>query len=101
GPTWLRSAEGSLSGAALASRVSGAVSAMDRVEQWQDANLLVSGPVSDRVGLADAGSWRNLSHVAAMAAAASTDRVASGFAHVVFAATDRDDFRALAWVQRA
>jgi len=31
----------------------------------------------------------------------ATDRVASGFAHVVFAATSRDDVRALGWVQRA
>jgi hypothetical protein len=99
GATWLRSAEGSFSGSALVSRVSGAVPAVDRVDQWQDANVMVSGPVTGRVGLAAAGSWRNLSHVAAPGAA-SIDRVASGFAHVVFAATPRDDIRALGWLQR-
>ena len=99
GATWLRSAEGSFSGSALVSRVSGAVPAVDRVDQWQDANVMVSGPVTGRVGLAAAGSWRNLSHVAAPGAA-SIDRVASGLAHVVFAATPRDDIRALGWVQR-
>jgi len=90
GATWLRSAEGSLSGSALVSGVSGAVPAVDRVDQWQHANLMISGPVTGRVGLAAAGSWRNLSHVAVPGATASTDRVASGFAHVVFAATARD-----------
>ena len=49
---------------------------------------MVSGPLTDRLGLVAAGSWRRLSHVAAPNASdRRRDRVASGFAHLVFAAT--------------
>ncbi len=71
------------------------------MNQWQDANAIVSGPLTDRVGLAAAASWRGLSHIAAPSATATDDHAASGFAHLVFAATPRDEIRALGWVQQA
>src|ERR1700730_9109986 len=64
GTQWLRTIEGSLSGPALVSDGSSPVPVVDRVRQWQDGSVLVSGPVTDRLGLAAAGSWRGLSHVA-------------------------------------
>ena len=96
---WLREIEGWASSAPLVSNAPGPIPAVDHVEQWQDATVLISGPLTDRAGLVAAGSWRRLAHVAVPSLAATTDRVASGFAHVVFGATPRDEIRALGWVQ--
>jgi hypothetical protein len=100
GTKWFRAVEGSLSGPPLVSEGIGPAPAVDRVHQWQDGSVLMSGPVTDRLGLVAAGSWRGLSHVAAPTAGATSDRVASGFAHLVFAASPRDEVRALGWGQR-
>ena len=100
GATWLRTVEGSWSAPALVATGGGAVPAVDRVRQWQDANVMVSGPLTDRIGLVAAGSWRGLSHIVAPSVSAISDGVASGFAHLVFAASSRDEIRALGWVQR-
>ena len=100
GATWMRAFEGTLSGSALVSQGTGTVPAIDRVSQWQDANVLVSGPVTEHLGFAAAGSWRGLSHVAAPSLNATSDHVASGFAHLVFAATPRDEVRAFGWAQQ-
>src|SRR4029450_2338313 len=58
------------------------------------------GPCSNRVGLVAAGAWRRLSHVAAPTTSATSDRLSSGFANVVFAATPLDEIRTVGWVQR-
>src|SRR5712691_3285120 len=101
GTKWVRAVEGSLSGPPLVSEGTGPVPVVDRVRQWQDGSVLMSGPVTDRLGLVAAGSWRGLSHVAAPNSGATNDRVASGFAHLVLTASPRDEVRALAWGQRA
>ena len=100
GTRWVRTIEGSLSGPALVAEGNGPVPVVDRVRQWQDGSVLVSGPVTDRLGLVAAGSWRGLSHVAAPSASATSDQVTSGLAHLVFAASPRDEVRALGWVQQ-
>jgi hypothetical protein len=101
GATWSRAIEGSLSGPPLVSDVAGAVPAVDRVRLWQEGVAFVSGPVTDRLGLVAGGSWRGSSHVPAPSLIDTSDRVASGFSHLVFKATSRDELRALGWVQRA
>src|SRR6185295_1136050 len=98
---WVHQVGGWLSGPGLVSEGTSAVPVVDRVRHWQDGNVLVSGPVTNRLGLVAAGSWRGLSHVAAPGTSATSDRVASGLAHLVFAATPRDEVRALGWAQRA
>jgi hypothetical protein len=99
GSSWSRSVEGTFSAPALVSDVPGAVPVVDAVRQWQDWHAMISGPMSDRLGLLAAGSWRRLSHVAASSPIETSDTVASGFAHVVFAATPRDQIRTIGWVQ--
>ena len=74
GTRWVRTIEGSLSGPALVAEGNGPVPVVDRVRQWQDGSVLVSGPVTDRLGLVAAGSWRGLSHVAAPSASATSDQ---------------------------
>jgi hypothetical protein len=100
GTSWFRAIEGSRSGPSLVSGGTSPVPAVDRAREWQDGNVLISGPVTDRLGLVAAGSWRGLSHVAAPGVNATGDRVASGVAHLVFTAGARDEVRALGWAQR-
>jgi hypothetical protein len=97
--TWQRLVEASLSAPALVTGVSGSVPAVDLLHQWQDATVMVSGPLSDRVGLVASGSWRGLSQYAGASKNTTTDQIASGFAHLVFAATPRDEVRVLGWAQ--
>ncbi len=97
---WMRSFEGSLSGGFLTSGATQPVAAVDRVDHLGDASFAISGPVSPRVGLAAAGSWRNLSHVAVTSSDAVGDSVGSAFVHTTFAATPGDDVSAIAWLQR-
>ena len=100
GAKWFRAIEGSLSASPFVSGPSGAVPAIDRVDALQDVSALVSGPLTDRLGLVAAGAWRGLSHVATPETNTTSDSSASGFAHLVFAATARDEIRALGWLQR-
>jgi len=100
GTTWSRAVEGMFAAPAFVAGVSGTVPAVDRVEHAQEGAVSLGGPLSDRVGISVAGSWRNLSHTALPSADATSDRAASAFAHFVVAATPRDEFRALGIVQR-
>ena len=98
---WTRTIDASLSVPALVAGTTGAVPAVDRVDTWLDGTAIVSGPLTPRLGIVAAGSWRRLSHVAAPNPLATADYLASGFGHLVFAATGRDEIRALAMLQQA
>ena len=100
GPTWFRTIEGSFSAPALVSDRTAGVPDVDRVREMQDGTFVTGGPLSNRVGLVAAGAWRRLSHVAAPSTSATSDRLSSGFANVVFAATPLDELRTVGWVQR-
>ena len=99
GAAWSRTIEGSLTGSPLLAIGGGAAPAVDRVTGRLDGTAIVGGPITPELGIVAAGSWRQLTHVAAPATSELTDRVGSGFAHVVFAASPRDEIRALGWVQ--
>jgi hypothetical protein len=99
GAAWVRSIEGAVSGGFLTPGAIHPIPAVDRVDHLLDGSFAMSGPLSPRVGLAAAGSWRNLSHAAASADAAC-DEVGSGFVHTTFAATPDDDVRVIGWLQR-
>ncbi len=101
GATWSRTLDGSLSGSPLSAAPAGSVPAVDRVDNWLDGTAIVSGPITPRLGIVAAGAWHRLTHVAAAATTELTDSVGSGFAHLVFAATPRDEIRALGWAQQA
>ena len=100
GTSWVRSFEGSLAGGFLTADATPPVPAVDRVDHLADGSFAISGPVSPRVGLAAAGSWRSLSHVAVPSTAAAGDTVGSAFVHATFAATPDDSVRAIGWLQR-
>ncbi len=100
GTNWVRSFEGSLSGGFLTSGTAQPVAAVDRVDHLADGSFAISGPVSPRIGLAAAGLWRNLSHVAATSGDPADDTIGSAFVHATFAATPDDEIRAIGWLQR-
>jgi hypothetical protein len=100
GASWVREFDGAAAGGFLVSGASSPVAAVDRVEHWGDAGFAVSGPVTARLGLAAAASWRGLSHFENGSVDASTDHVANAFAHVAFAATPADEVHGIAWLQR-
>jgi len=97
---WVREIEGSLSGSPLVAGGSGGIPVIDRPTGLGEGSGLMSGPVTDRLGLVAAGSWRRLSHVAAPNPDATIDSAGSAFVHLVFAATPRDEVRTIAWAQR-
>ena len=114
GTRWVRSFEGSLSGGFMTPGAIQPIPAVDRVNHLADGSFAISGPVSPRVGLAAAGSWRNVSHVpsctfsspacpsrtvAATSGDAASDHVGSAFGHVTVAATPNDAVRVIGWLQ--
>jgi hypothetical protein len=102
GSVWTRTIEGSLSFPRFVALGDGGVPPIDRVDNWQDGTAIVSGPLTPTLGLVGAGSWRHLSHVAAIApTTAASDYSVSGFAHLIVAATPRDEVRALGWLQQS
>jgi hypothetical protein len=100
-PAWSRTIDGSFSASPLIVTAPGTVPAIDRVDAWQSGTAIVSGPLTPRLGIVAAGTARHLSHVPAVSPVSTGDHTASGFAHLVFAATPRDEVRALGWLQRA
>ncbi len=100
GTTWVRSFEGSVSGGFLTPGAIQPVPPVGRVDHLGDGSFAISGPVSPRIGLAAAGSWRNLSHFASTSSDAAEDDVGSAFVHATFAATPNHDVRAIGWLQR-
>jgi hypothetical protein len=100
GSTWVREIEGAASGSLFVTEGRGPIPVVDRPTGFWDGAALASGPISDRLGVVAAASWRRLSHVAAPSPEATTDSATSAFAHLVFAATPRDEVRTLAWAQR-
>ena len=101
GARWSRSVEGSLSFGPLVGSAGGLVPAVDRVDNRLDGTAIVSGPLTPKLGIVAAGTWRHLSHVAAPGPRETADRAGSGFGHLVFTATPRDEIRMLGWAQQA
>src|SRR5436190_6794802 len=64
-------------------------------------SALVSGPVGDRAGLVLAGSWNGSSRYKRADPTLVSGSIASLFAHVVLAATPRDEARIIGWAQRS
>jgi hypothetical protein len=100
GAIWSRTFDGSLSFSPLVATAGGTVPAIDRVNDLADGTAIVSGPITPRLGIVAAASWQRLAHVAAPNTSELTDHAGSAFAHLVFAATPRDEVRALGWLQR-
>jgi hypothetical protein len=72
-----------------------------RLEEYAHGSGLVSGPISDQLGLTAGGTWASSRSLTRELAPSTRSTLGSGFAHVAFAPSPNREWRALAWVQRA
>lgn len=101
GSAWAGMFSGSGSGGGLASGApSGKAVPIARLKDFAHGSGVVSGPLSDRVGLVASGTWARGNSFARELLADTTKTNASGFAHVVFAPSPSREWRVLGWVQQ-
>ena len=102
GRSWTRTFDGSFSHPGLlARREATNPPAIARLHAWNYADLFVGGPiVPGRVGLVAAGDWTRSSKFERNDPTVLDARVESGFAHLEFTPSDRENVRTIAWVQR-
>src|SRR6185436_3682417 len=101
GSTWTRFIEGSGAGGGLIAKPStSAAVPIETLRQWSHAGLYVSGPLSPRVGLMADVEWAGGRQFERNSLAQADGQAASVFSHLVFKRTDRDEIRAVGWIQR-
>jgi hypothetical protein len=73
-----------------------------RLTAWNRGSLVTRGSISrGRAGLVLAGAWTGASERDRGAPLSRDSDVGSAFAHLIVAATQKDEVRTIAWVQRA
>ena len=98
-PHWTGAVEVSGSGGGLvAAPPAGKAPPIARLEDSIGASGMISGPMTDRMGLAAGGSWTSASAFARAPAAAGGQQARSAFAHVTTGPAGRD-LRTLVWIQ--
>lgn len=98
---WTRVVEGSVAGSGLVATPSTSVAPpIDTLSHWTQGSLLVSGPVSPRVGLMAAVQWAGADQVGRTGVKQAEGQAGSVFANLVYTPTSRDEVRTVGWVQR-
>ncbi|HUK34797.1 MAG TPA: hypothetical protein VLV86_12830, partial [Vicinamibacterales bacterium] len=100
GATWTTTIEASASGESFVASPPFGPPAIETLTQWSHGDVLVSGPVSPRVGLVAAVDWAGASQVERAGVKEADGQAASAFAHLVFTPTATDEVRTVGWVQR-
>lgn len=101
GRSWLRTVSGSGSGGSLAAGPpANQPPPVVRLNDWANGSALVSGPLSDRLGLVAAATVSGGTQYMREQLATTRDTLGSGFAHLVFAPRADREWRTLAWVER-
>jgi hypothetical protein len=72
-----------------------------RLDQHARGAALVSGPLTEGLGLAAGGTWAGSRSFHREREPSSRNTLVSGFAHLTLAASAHREWRAFAWVQRA
>jgi len=76
--------------------------AIARLDGWQSASVLLSGPiVPERAGVVFGASLANSTHFERADPTQLKDQLGSLFTHLVFTPDQRDEVRITGWVQRA
>ena len=102
GTAWTRMFTGAASGGSLAaSAPTGHPVPIARVSSYGHGSGLLSGPVTERLGLSVAGAWARGESLAREQQADTRSTRGSGFAHLIFAPSRERELRVLGWVQRA
>jgi hypothetical protein len=98
--TWNRTIEASTSHFGASPSGSDALPAIARLDGWDRATILASGPiVPDRLGLVAGGSWTRGSQFERAETAPVVSDVAAAFGHLVFTPTSHDEIRTIGWLQ--
>ena len=98
---WTRTVDFSASGSALvAGPAAGGPPAIEQLSDWTHGGLLVSGPLSPRLGLVAAAEWAGASQVERTGVAQARGQAASLFANLVFTPNAADEIRTVGWIQR-
>ena len=70
-----------------------------RLDDWIQGSGVVSGPLTDRLGIVAGGSWTQASKFIRELTPVSDSDLASGFAHLVYAPSASTEWRTLGWLQ--
>jgi hypothetical protein len=98
---WTRTVEASAAGKGfVADPAAGGPPAIEQLSDWTHGSLLVSGPLSPRVGLVAAADWAGASQVERTGVGQARGQAASLFANLVFTPNSADEIRTIGWIQR-
>jgi hypothetical protein len=98
---WTRVIEGSVAGSGLVATPStSAAPPIEALNHWTQGSLLVSGPVSPRVGLMAAVQWAGADQVERTGVKQAEGQAGSVFANLVYTPSPREEVRTVGWVQR-
>jgi len=98
---WTRVLEASGAGPSLVAKPSTTVAPpIETLSQWAQGRVLLSGPLSPRVGVMTAVEWAQAAQFERAGAKQADGRVASVFANMVFAPSAYEELRTVGWVQR-
>jgi len=99
---WMTLAHVFGSGGSLAAPTpSGAIPPVARLDDWAHGSALVSGPLTDRLGMVAGGTWTQASKFVRELTPVSDSDLASGFVHLVYAPSPSTEWRTLGWLQGA
>jgi len=98
---WTSIIDASGAGTSFVARPSStAAQPIETLRQWSHGGLLVSGPVSPRVGLVADVEWAGASQVNRTGVTEADGQAASVFAHLVYTPDPLNQLHAVGWVQR-
>ncbi len=101
GTSWTRTIDAAFAPPGLLSRtVTTNPPAITRLNSWNYADLFAAGPlVPGRVGLVVSGDWTRASHFERSDPTVLDASIGSGFGHLEFTPSERDNVRTIVWVQ--
>jgi hypothetical protein len=101
GATWTRVFDVSAASPGFVTApAAGSPASIERLRQWQHSGLLLSGPVTSRLGLAVAGDWSKTSQFERASATAADSESATGLINLVYAPDPRTELRTVGWAGR-
>ena len=98
GATWTRAFDASAASPGfVAAPVAGAPTSIEHLRQWQHGGMLLSGPISNHVGLVVAGDWSKDSQFERASATAVDGQSATGLVNLVYTPGPRTELRTVVW----
>lgn len=71
------------------------------LQRYGNASVLISGPISERLGIVFAGSYSRATRLDRGSPTELDSAITSAFTHLVYTVTPRDEVRTIFWLQRA